>query len=133
MMMRQGQGLLTVTLLIGLIVSAIGVTLAFLAGSLANQGYAYKASAQAEAAATSGASDALLQLNRNASFLSTGGYSFAVGSSTATVTVTANSPPNGLVTILSVSTVSGFTKKVQVVVSVNATTSAVSVVSWQNQ
>ncbi len=127
----EGQGLLTVTLLVGLIVAAIAATLAFLSGSLANNGYAYKASAQAGAAATSGAEDALLQINRNATFGSAG-YSFAVGSSTATVTATRNSPSNGLTTILSTATVSGYTKTVQVVVSVNATTSAVSVISWQN-
>lgn len=125
-----GQSFLALILLVGIIVVAVGVTLAFLATSAVNNIYAYKAAARAQAVAQSGAEDALLQLARNVQF-STSSYAVAVGSDTATVAVTQNSSA-GTATVLSTATVSGSTKKVQVVVATNATTSAMSVVSWTN-
>lgn len=118
---------------IGGVVLLIGVTLAFLANSFIDTGYGYKASLQAEAVATSGANDALLQIERNANNYQTAGgtYTLSVGSSTATVTVTQNSPSSGFITVLSTATISNRTRKISVVVSLNATTSQTSVVSWQ--
>jgi hypothetical protein len=125
--MNRGQTFLALVLLIGGIVVFIGLTLAFLASSFIDTGYGYQASVQAEAIAASGAQDALLQLDRNAGF-STGGYVVSVGSSTAAVSVT-NS--GGTATILSVATVANRTRKVSVVAAISASTSQVSVVSWQ--
>ncbi len=114
-------------LLIGVIVILVSLTLAFFANSLVDTGYGYRASAQAEAVATSGVEDALLWLDRNPAF-ATSSYQVAVGSSTAVVSVTQAA---GLATILSVATVSGHTRKMSVIVSINTTTDQPSVVSWQ--
>ena len=130
---NKGQAFLALTFFIGGILAVAGILIAFLTLSNINTGYGIAAAFNAEAAATAGAEDGLLQLDRNAAFSSTSGYSVSAGTSTsATVTVTQNTPTSGLVTILSAATVSGHTKKISVVVSKNATTGQVSVVSWRN-
>jgi hypothetical protein len=122
---------LALVIFIGGIVAVGGLLIAFFAASSVDTGYGVAAEFNAEAAATAGAEDGLLQLDRNAQFSNTSGYSVSAGSSTtATVTVTQNTPSTGLATILSVATVSGHTKKIDVVVSENASTEQVSVVSW---
>lgn len=117
--------------LIGGIITLAGITLAFLATSFIDTGYGFQASVVAEATATSGAQDALLQLDRNPSFSNTSGYSLPVGNNTATVTVTQNSPSAGFVTILSQASVSAHVKKINVVLSENTTTGQLNVISWQ--
>jgi len=118
--------------LIGTILMLAGVAIAFFANSYIDTGYGYKALVQAEAAAISGANDAVLQVTRNESNLpSPDNYSLTVGSTTASVTITQNSPSSGFVTVLSTATVSSRTRKIQVVLAVNASTSQTSVVSWQ--
>jgi hypothetical protein len=131
----KGQAFLALVFLIGAIVALVGITLALFASSFVDSGYGYQASAQAQAVATAGVEDALLQLDRNVNFpcgtVDASGYTIPVGSSTATVTVTQNCPTtNGSATILSTATVSNHTSKLSVVVSVNASTSQVSVMSW---
>lgn len=129
-LLQKGQAFLALTFFIGGIVMIAGILIAFFALSSVDAGYGVAASFKAEAAATAGAEDGLLQLDRNAAF-SSGGYTVSAASSTtATVTVTPGTPSAGLVTILSVATVSNRTKKVSVVVSENATTGLVSIVSW---
>lgn len=127
---RDGQTFLALTFFIGGILAVAGILIAFLTLSYVNTGYGVAAAATAEAAATAGAEDGLLQLDRNAAFSNTSGYSVVASSTTATVTVTQNSPSSGLVTILSAATVSGHTKKINVVVAESAATGQVSVVSW---
>lgn len=125
----SGQSLLALVILIGGIILAAGISLALITASFVDSGYGYQASEQAEAIATAGAEDALLQLARDSEF-SSGGYAFAVGSSTATVTVTQNSPSSGYVTVLSDASVSLHIRKTEVVLSVNPTTGQSSIVSW---
>ena len=128
---KKGQVFLTLTFFIGGILAVTGILIAFLALSSVDTGYGVAAAYKAEAAATAGAEDGLLQLDRNATFSNTSGYSVSSASSTtATVTITQNSPSTGLATILSVATVSGHTKKVSVVVSENTATGQIGVISW---
>ncbi len=131
MQSRKGQGFLAVVLLVGGVVVAIGAFLAFLAFSSTDSSYGLQSSQGAEAAASSGAEDALLQLARNGSFSNTSGYSVQVGANTAIVTVNQNTPSTGFVTVLSTATVSQRTKKITVVLSENPQTNQVTVVSWQ--
>ena len=130
---NRGQAFLALVLLVGGAMTLIGLTLAFIATSFIDTGYGYQAITQAQSTATSGAQDALLQLDRNASFGSVGGstYTLPVGSSTATVTVTQSSPSTGYDTIVSTSIIANRTGKVTVIAAVNATTSQVTVMSWQ--
>jgi len=128
---NKGQTFLALVIFIGGIVMVGGLLIAFFAASSVDTGYGVAAEFKAEAAATAGAEDALLQLDRNAQFKNTTGYAVSAGSSTtATVTVTQNTPSAGFATILSVATVSSHTKKISAVVSENASTSQVSVISW---
>jgi hypothetical protein len=127
----KGQMFLALMFLIGGAVVAIGLTLAFITSSFVDTGYGYRAAVQAEAVATSGAEDALLQLNRNSSFSNESGYNVPVGSSTAVVAVAQGVPDIGFASILSTATISNRTKNIEVVVAVNATTSQVTIVSWQ--
>lgn len=127
---RSGQSFLVLILLIGGMVAVIGVLLAFFAGSLVDSGYGYQASVTAQAAATSGAEDALLRLDRDPSFAASG-YALAVGSTTATVSVTQNAPSANLITISSSAIVSGRTGKINVILTENASTSQVTILSWQ--
>ena len=132
--LRRGQTFLALVLFIGGIVTVIGLLIAFFAASSLDTGYGVAASFNAESAATAGAEDALLQLDRNAQFPTGSGisvpYNFTAGSSTASVNVTQNSPTSSQATILSTATVSGRTKKIQVIVSTNASTTAVTIISW---
>ena len=122
---------MTLTFFIGGILAGAGILLAFLALSSVDTGYGVAEAYRAEAAATAGAEDGLLQLDRNTQFSSTTAYPVSAGTSTtATVTVTQNSPSTGLATILSMATVSGHTKKINVVVSENAATGQINVISW---
>jgi hypothetical protein len=130
---RKGQAFLALTFFIGGILAVAGILIAFITISYVDTGYGVAASAKAEEAATAGAEDGLLQLDRNAAFSTavSGPYTVSSASSTtATVSVTQSSPSAGLVTILSAATVSGHAKKISVVVSENASTGQVSVVSW---
>jgi len=129
--LRKGQTFLAVVLFIGGIVTVAGLLIAFFAASSIDTGYGVAASFNAESAATAGAEDGLLQLDRNPQFSNPSGYSVSVGTSTtATVTVTQNSPASGEATILSAATVSLHTKKVQVIVSENSSTQDINIVSW---
>lgn len=128
--MRYGQAFLALVLLIGGLALAVGITLAFISNSFVDVGYGYRASLQAQAAATSGAEDALLQLDRNAAFASPG-YSFVAGSTTVSVSVTQNIPSAGLATISSTATIANHTRTLAVVAAVSTSTSQVNVLSWQ--
>ena len=124
--MNRGQIFVALILFVGGIILLIGLTLAILEASFVDTGYGYQASVQAEAAATSGAEDALLQLDRNPGFASNG-YVVAVGSSTATVSV-ANTA--GIITIIATAVVSNRTKKVSVTAAVSTSTNQVAVTAW---
>jgi hypothetical protein len=127
----KGQAFLALIFLMGTIAVLIALTLAFSANSFIDSGYGYQAGTEARAAATSGEEDALLQLDRNGASWNPGTYTVAIGSSTATVAVTQNSPSSGYYTIVSSATVSNHEGKINVVAYVVASTSQVSVISWQ--
>ena len=129
----KGQSFLALVFFIGGILSISAILIASLALSNVDTGYGIAASFRAEAVATAGAEDGLLQIDRQGSYFSAAapGYTVALGSSTAaTVTVTQNSPASGFATILSAATVSGHTRKISVVVSENPSTGQTNVVSW---
>jgi uncharacterized protein (UPF0333 family) len=128
---HKGQAFLALVFLIGAIVAIVGVLIAFFANSSIDTGYGLSAAAAAEAVASSGAQDAMLQLDRNASFASSG-YTIPVGSSTASVMVDQNTPSTGYVTIISAATVSSHTKKIQVILYVNPSTTQMTTVSSQD-
>ena len=126
---RSAQTFLALVFLIGGIITLAGITLAFLATSFIDSGYGYMAAVNAETAAASGIQDAMLQLDRNPNF-SSAGYSLAVGSTTATITVT-QFPITNTVNILSQATNAARTKKINVVLYENVSTTQLSIVSWQ--
>lgn len=127
----KGQAFLSLVILIGAIVALVGITLAVIVSSFIETGYGYRASVTAQSVANSGAEDAVLHLDRGdiASFPDS--YTLTVGSNTASVAIAQNSPSTGYYTIVSSSTVSQRTSKITVVAAVNASTTQVSVVSWQ--
>ena len=107
-----------------------GTTIAFVTVTFIDSSYGTQASQNAEAAAAGGVQDAYLNLVRNSTFASAGGYPVPSAATTATVTVTQNSPSAGLATVLSTATVLFRTRKIQAVFSINPTTGQVSPVSW---
>lgn len=125
---RNGQAALSLIFLISGIVVVVGVTLAFLATSFVNSGLGFQTSERALAAASAGASDALLQLVRNKDFTS-GGYSFNVGS--GSVTVTAQGSGSNKTTIVSTATMGRYQRKIQVVASADSTIGQINIISWQ--
>jgi len=126
---RKGQAFLALVFLIGGIIAAIALTLAVIILSSLNTSYGTQASESAEAAATAGVEDALLQLARSNTFSKPLGYTIQEGSTTATVTV--NNPSSaGQATILSVATVSGHIRKISVVLAENSATGQASIISW---
>jgi len=118
-----------VTLVGGIIVVA-GTVFVVLTLSLSASTYQFRASQSASAVANAGIEDAMVQLIRNSTFSSTG-YSLPVGSWATTVVVTQASPSAGYVTATSASTVSGNTRKLTAVFSLNATTTQVNLISLQ--
>jgi len=128
-LLRSGQAFLSIALLIGGIVVAAGILFAFFVASFIDSGYGLQASYIAESAATAGVEDALMQLARNGSFSSTSGYTVSIGGNAATVTVSL--PSSGLITVLSVATVSLRTRKITAMISENPATNQITLVSWQ--
>jgi len=130
--MVKGQAFLALVFLIGSIIILVGVTLAIIINTSVDTSYGYQAAIQAQAVATAGVEDALLQLDRNPSF-PTGSYSFSVASSTANVSITQGSGATaGKITILSSATVNGRTRKLSVVAAQDATTTGdINIISWQ--
>jgi len=127
---REGQASLSLVFLIGGIVLFIGINLAFLVFSFISSTYGFRAQNRAFAVASGGLYDGVMQVVRNKDFSNTGGYSAAIGSDSATVTVTQNAPSSGYATITSDATVAGRRRKIQGVVSVLSTTGAVNLVSF---
>jgi len=127
----RGQAFLALVLLVGVLIIMTGGTLIFLVSTFVDTSYGSRAVAQARSLAIGGVEDALMQLDRNSTFAS-GGYTVTVASSTATVTVTQNSPVANEDTILSIATVSGRTRTLNVVVSENALIGEINRVSWAN-
>jgi uncharacterized protein (UPF0333 family) len=104
---QRGQVFLAFVFFIGGIIAVVGLLIAFFAMSSSDTSYGISASFTAESVATAGAEDALLKLDRNAAFSSTG-YTVSSGSSTAAVVVTNPSSANQA-TILSTAVVSSHT------------------------
>ncbi len=88
------------------------------------------ASQRALAVAKAGANDGYFQLLRNKDY-SNAGYSVPLGSESATVSITQNSPATGLVTILASATVSFRPRKVEIIASVTSSTGQVGLVLWK--
>lgn len=126
---RRSQAALSLVFLIGGIVVVVSVTIAFLVTSFISVSSGFEAAERAAAVASAGADDGLLQLLRNKAFSDTGGYPVPLGSYSALVTVTQNTPTAGQVTIISTATVLGNHRRVKVVVSVDETTGKASILS----
>lgn len=127
----QGQTALSLVLIIGAVITIVGSTLAFLIFSFLNSSFGYQAAQRANAVATAGVEDALLRLVRNKDFGDTAGYSVALGSDAATVSVTQN-PGASLAYVSSSAVVSYRRRTLQVIVSITTSTGQVSVVSWKS-
>ena len=125
----MGQAALSMVLLIGGILVLVGLSLIFLSNSFLNFTQGYRLAQRAQTVAASGVQDAMIQLVRNKDFSSVG-YSVAVGSSTATVVVTQDSPATGEAVITSTATVSSYKRTIRSIVSRNASTSQIIVLSW---
>ncbi|MBI2888636.1 MAG: hypothetical protein HYY10_01805 [Candidatus Liptonbacteria bacterium] len=128
---RRAQAALSFVFLVGSIVILIGVTLGFLASSFVNSTYGFTAAQRALSIADAGARDAYLRLLRNKDLSSPSGYAVPLESDSAQVTVTQDSPTTGLVTVVSVATISFHTRKVQFIASVTTSTGQISLVSWK--
>ena len=126
-----GQTALSFVFLIGVIIVSIGALLAFLAASFLSSSYGFQAANRVLAIASAGAEDGLMQLVRNKDFSAPTPYSVPVGSDSASVSVTQNTPISGQATIVSSATVLFRQRKIQVIVSVNSTNTKVDVVSWR--
>ena len=134
---RGGQAALAMVFLVGGIIVVVGITLAFLAISFINSSFGFQSANRALALASSGVADALVRLTRNFQFSDAVGYCVPEGgtvpcpSGAATVTIVpvANLPGQNLIT--SVASVGSNSRKIEVVVGINATTTQVSVLSWR--
>ncbi len=129
---RNGQAVLPLVFLMGGLVIIMSLTLIFLANAFLVSSYGFQTSERAEAVAASGAYDALLRLTRNIDLAaSSPGYTLPLGSYSASVIVTQNSPASGQITITSSCTILGRTKKVVAIVSKSSLTGQTILASWQ--
>ncbi len=126
---RHGQTVLPLVLLIGGLIVIIALTLVFLSRSFLTSSYGFQIAEKAKAVAASGAYDALVRLTRNKDL--SGTYVLPLGTYSASVTVTQDSPALGQVAITSISTILSRQKKVSVVVSRTSSTGQIVLTSWQ--
>lgn len=126
---QSGQMFVGMVILIGSVIAIVSLLLLFLSNSLVNTSYGIKDDTVAQAAATAGAEDAMLRLDRNSFVSFPTNYSIPVGSTTASVSVNTNTPSTGFITVTSTATAANHTKIVRVVLSMGGNTQ-VSVVSW---
>ena len=116
-------------LLIGSVIGLVALLLLFLSGSLIGSSYGVKYNADAQAAATGGAEDALLRLTRGSITSFPASYSLPINNVTTQVNVANNTPSAGFYTVTSTATASFHTKVLRVVIS-TAPNGQISVVSW---
>jgi len=114
----KGQTSISLVLVVSSLIITIAVGIAFLVLTFVNSSVGFEAANRALAIASAGANDGILRLTRNKDF-SSGGYTVDIGSNSASVTVTQDSPVAGQVTIVSQATILYHKRKVQVVVSIN--------------
>lgn len=130
-MANNGQATLALVLLIGGIITLIGVSLVFLVGSFINSGYGFQSSSRAFAVASAGVDDAIMKLVRNKDFYAASPYDVPVGNYNASVTVAKDTPVSGKTTIVSTATVGAYKRKVQAIVAIDSYTGQVHLVSWE--
>lgn len=126
-----GQAFLSTILIIAGIMIVIAAAVAVLAATFIDSGYGVQASDKAESIATAGVNDAYLRLVRN-SVLATTSYQVTMPEGIATVSVTQNSPTTSQVTVLSIATIGGRTRKINAVFGVTTSTGQITSVSWQD-
>lgn len=126
---NSGQMFVGMVLLIGSVIAIVALFLLFISGSLVNSSYGIKYNAAAQAAATGGAEDALLRIDRNSFSSLPASYTVPVNGVTAQVNVAGLIP--GFVTVTSTATVMNHTKIVNLGVSVAANTQVT--VDWWTQ
>ena len=123
-----GQAFLSTVLIIGGMMIVISAAIAILAATFVDSGYGLQASSQAGLVATAGVNDAFLRLVRTGTGTFAGPYSVTVPAGTATVSVSSST---GQVTVFSVATVSGRTRKINAVFAVSPSTGQVTLALWQ--
>ena len=114
---KKGQAALGMIFLIGGVVVLVATTLAFLSFTFLNSTYGFQSSQVALSAASGGIEDAIIKLNRNKDF-ATSSYNLTIGSTTATISVSQNSPVSGQTTINSQATSGFYQKKLRAIVQV---------------
>ncbi len=125
-----GQMMLSLIFLIGGVIITIGVALSILGFSFITSITGYRAAILAEAAASSGANDAILQVVRNANFSSTG-YTLPFTNVSDIVTATQGTPSANETTIISLAQIRTIKQKIQVILSIDPVSKKVDVVSYQ--
>lgn len=126
----SGQAALPTILLISGIVMEIVVTLTFIVYLILSSGLGERLSAQALAAARSGAADAIMRVIWDKSF-NHSGYNINVGSRTANVVVENDTPAPGKTQITSTGTAITRRRRIQAVVVVASSTGEVRLESLQ--
>lgn len=125
-----GQMMLSLIFLIGGVIITIGVALSVLGFSFITSITGYRAAILAEAAADSGANDAILQVVRNFNF-SSAGYTLPFTNVSDIVTVTQSTPSADETTIISLAQIGTIKQKIQVILSINPVSKKVDVISYQ--
>ncbi|MEK7507858.1 MAG: hypothetical protein AAB602_02115 [Patescibacteria group bacterium] len=126
---NSGQTVLPLVLLMGGLIVLSAITMAFLSRSFLASSYGFQISEKAKAVAASGAYDALIRLTRNKDL--SGAYSLPLGTYSADVSITQDSPVPGQAAITSVSAISGRQRKVSVVVSRSPSTGQIILTYWK--
>ena len=124
---QNGQAALSLVFLISILITLMGVTLAFLVISFMNSSYGFQAAQRALAIASVGAQDALIRLDRDKDFnplpnpytvTAPSMLPPCTGGCDASVTIVRDSPSPQLVTVTSWAIVSSYKRTVQAIVSV---------------
>jgi len=127
---HRGQAFLALILVAGITLVLAAGTIVVIVGSFANTSYGNQAVATAQAAATAGAEDALLRLERNPASFSSPGYTVTTNAIPTTVSVARDTPLIGEVTIIATAASQNRTRKLKVVVSENTLTNEITRVFW---
>jgi hypothetical protein len=137
---QNGQGALSLTILVGGTVILMGITLAFLVGSFAISSGSFRAANRALAIASGGTQDAVLQLIRDRNFFAgeycvpddgSGCPAGSLPDGVAKVNMAQDTPLLGQITITGTASSFGSQRKVEVIVSIDQITGRVGVISWK--
>ncbi len=129
---KKGLAFMPTVLMIGVIMAELGIALVFLIYLSNLSSFSTRVSQEAMFAARTGVNDAILRIGRDKTFPSGfSNYEMSIGRVAVLVNIQKNTPGNNQDTIVSTASVRSFQRVIQAIISINAKTDEVTIVSME--